>query len=99
VDVDLHLEPREPPETLFHGTTTAALESILETGLQRMKRHHVHLSADTETAHRVGSRHGKAVILRVDARSMSEAGFEFLRSDNGVWLVDEVPPQFLTVTV
>jgi putative RNA 2'-phosphotransferase len=67
VEVDLELEPREPPEVLYHGTTTAALESILETGLQRMKRHHVHLSPDTETAHRVGSRHGKAVILRVEA--------------------------------
>jgi putative RNA 2'-phosphotransferase len=85
----------EPPETLFHGTTEANLSSILESGLGRMKRHHVHLSADTETALRVGSRHGKAVILSVNAKAMSEAGFVFYRSDNGVWLTDAVPNGYL----
>ena len=95
VQVDLGLEPLEPPETLFHGTVEASLGSILESGLQRMKRHHVHLSADTETAYRVGSRHGKAVILSVGSGAMSEAGFLFYRSDNGVWLTDAVPAQFL----
>jgi putative RNA 2'-phosphotransferase len=95
VEVDLELTPREPPEILYHGTTTAALNSILETGLQRMKRHHVHLSVDTHTAQRIGSRHGKAVILRVKALEMRRAGHEFFCSDNGVWLVDEVPSAFL----
>jgi putative RNA 2'-phosphotransferase len=97
VEVDLQLEPREPPEILYHGTTTAALTSILETGLQRMKRHHVHLSPDTQTAHRVGSRHGKAVILRVKALEMQREGHTFYCSENGVWLVDEVPHTYLEV--
>jgi putative RNA 2'-phosphotransferase len=95
VQVDLGLEPLEPPETLFHGTTEANLSSILESGLQRMKRHHVHLSADTETAYRVGSRHGKAVILTVNSKAMSEAGFVFYRSENDVWLTEAVPAKFL----
>lgn len=96
VDIDLGLEALEPPELLFHGTTTAALERVLETGLQRMSRHHVHLSIDEETAQRVGSRHGQAVILRVAARAMHEAGHAFYRSDNGVWLTDSVLPAFLS---
>lgn len=96
VDVDLGLIALEPPELLFHGTTSAALDSVLTTGLQRMRRHHVHLSVDTETAQRVGSRHGQAVILRVAALTMHEAGHAFYRSDNGVWLTNHVPPAFLS---
>jgi putative RNA 2'-phosphotransferase len=95
--VDLELEPMEPPETLYHGTASANLTAILETGLVRMKRHHVHLSHDTETAHRVGSRHGKPVVLRVRARAMRDAGFVFYRSENGVWLADSVPAEYLNL--
>lgn len=96
VGVDLGLEALEPPAVLFHGTTSAALTSVLETGLQRMRRHHVHLSIDQATAQRVGSRHGTAVILRVAALSMHEAGHAFYRSANGVWLTDSVPPAFMS---
>ena len=95
--VDLELEPTEPPEALYHGTANTNLAAILETGLVRMKRHHVHLSHDTETAHRVGSRHGKPVVLRVNARAMREAGFVFYRSENGVWLTDSVPAEYLSL--
>ena len=67
VDVDPQLEEREPPEVLYHGTVERFLSSILEAGLVRGKRHHVHLSKDVETARKVGSRRGKPVILAVDA--------------------------------
>jgi hypothetical protein len=53
------------------------------------------LSADTETARRVGPRHGRPAILEVDADAMAKAGYIFYLSANGVWLVDEVPPGFL----
>jgi putative RNA 2'-phosphotransferase len=62
-NVELEFESLTPPETLYHGTATRFLPSILETGLQRMKRHHVHLSSDLETAAKVGTRHGKLVML------------------------------------
>jgi putative RNA 2'-phosphotransferase len=97
IAVDLGLTPLEPPKVLYHGTTQAALSSVLETGLQRMSRHHVHLSPDTQTALRVGSRHGKAVILQVAAGEMHQLGLAFFCSDNGVWLTDAVPPRFLQV--
>lgn len=95
--VDLELEPIEPPETLYHGTAKANLTAILETGLQRMNRHHVHLSHDTETAQRVGSRHRKPVVLRVNAKAMRDAGFVFYRSENGVWLTGTVPVEYLSL--
>ncbi len=97
VPVELGLTPLEPPEILFHGTTAQALTAILESGLERMQRHHVHLSAETQTAHKVGSRHGKAVILKVRALEMHRTGHKFYCSDNGVWLADVVPPRFLEV--
>jgi len=62
-----------------------------------MARHHVHLSIDTETARKVGSRHGKPVIFEINTAAMLAGGFEFFVSANGVWLVESVPPEFLKV--
>jgi putative RNA 2'-phosphotransferase len=97
VEVDLQLEASEPPAELFHGTAERNVAGILRAGLRKMARHHVHLSPDTETATRVGQRHGKPVVLVVDAAGMRAAGHLFYRSANGVWLVDEVPARFLRV--
>lgn len=96
VEVDLQLEEQAPPEFLYHGTVEHFLPSILMDGLKKGKRHHVHLSRDTETARKVGARRGKPVLLRVSAGAMHAAGFKFFRSANGVWLTDAVPPAFLT---
>jgi putative RNA 2'-phosphotransferase len=95
VDVALGLEPVAPPETLYHGTATRFLEAIRAEGLKAGSRQQVHLSADAATATAVGSRHGKPVVLRVAAGAMHAAGHAFFRADNGVWLTDYVPPQFL----
>jgi putative RNA 2'-phosphotransferase len=97
VEVDLQLEPKLPPSILYHGTGRQFIDSILETGLLKMSRHHVHLSQNIETATNVGARHGKPVVLIVDAAKMHEDGYVFYCSDNGVWLVDNVPPQYLKV--
>jgi putative RNA 2'-phosphotransferase len=95
VEVEIEFERKTPPAVLYHGTATRNVESILKNGLQRMKRHHVHLSVDVETARKVGMRYGKPVIFEIDTRAMLENGFEFFVSANGVWLVENVPPQFL----
>src|SRR5438046_3056130 len=49
VEVDLQLDEREPPEILFHGTVERFLASILNEGLKKGRRHHVHLSQDVAT--------------------------------------------------
>jgi putative RNA 2'-phosphotransferase len=97
VEVDLRLEPVAPPELLYHGTVARSLDSIREHGLLKGNRHHVHLSADPETANKVGARRGKPVILKVDSKAMAAAGHLFYRSANGVWLTDAVPPSFLAL--
>ena len=95
VPVELGLEPREPPDVLFHGTADRNLESIRSQGLLPGRRTHVHLSADEATAVNVGRRHGRPVVLRVRAGEMHRAGHAFHRSDNGVWLTAAVPPEHI----
>jgi putative RNA 2'-phosphotransferase len=95
VAVDLALVPEPPPETLFHGTVEKFLASIRLEGLRKGERHHVHLSPDLVTATKVGQRRGKPVILRIRAAEMAKAGHEFFLSENGVWLTDTVPPEFI----
>ena len=86
----------EPPAVLFHGTTERFLDAILEQGLQKRRRHHVHLSADVDTAANVGRRHGKPVVLVVQAARMHADGHLFFCSANGVWLTEAVPPKYLS---
>ena len=95
VEVDLQYPPQPPPEILYHGTATRFLTGIRENGLKRMGRHDVHLSAETKVTLQVGGRHGKPALLTIRAGDMHRAGFEFRCSANGVWLVSEVPPQFI----
>jgi putative RNA 2'-phosphotransferase len=95
IEIDLGYTAQTPPEVLYHGTATRFLDSIREAGLLKQDRHHVHLSADQATAHKVGERHGKPVVLQVKALEMSEQGLEFFISDNGVWLTDHVPVAFI----
>ncbi len=95
LEVDLQLEPGEPPAVLYHGTGRQAAEAIRKHGILKMKRHHVHLSPDVETARRVGARRGPPVVFEVDSGAMHADGFTFFRSANNVWLVDEVPPAYL----
>jgi len=95
VDIALGLAPQTPPERLYHGTATRFLESIRESGLHAGSRQHVHLSQDLATAEKVGSRHGKPVVLTVESGQMARDGHQFYLSDNGVWLTEAVPAKYL----
>lgn len=96
IEVDLDLPVAVPPNILYHGTTSRFLDSILRTGLQKQNRQHVHLSVTIETAQAVGSRHGKPVILTINAKAMHEAGFKFYLSENKVWLTETVPVEYIS---
>jgi putative RNA 2'-phosphotransferase len=95
IEVELGYEAQTPPEFLYHGTAIKFLQSIKNQGLSKQSRQHVHLSADGNTAKQVGSRHGSPVVLKVQAQKMHAQGFEFFQSENGVWLTDKVPVEFL----
>jgi putative RNA 2'-phosphotransferase len=59
----------------------------------------VHLSAETKVTIQVGARHGKPALLIIHAGDMHRGGHVFYLSANGVWLVDQVPPQFIEFPV
>lgn len=95
IPIDLDLEPREPPETLFHGTAERNVESIFQLGLKPKGRRFVHLSTDAHAAREVGSRHGEPAVLRIEARRMHETGHDFYQTEAGVWLTEHVPGEYL----
>ncbi|WP_402718406.1 RNA 2'-phosphotransferase [Janthinobacterium rivuli] len=93
--VDIALPPATPPAMLYHGTASRFVEAIRAGGLLPGSRNHVHLSSSRETAVAVGARHGKPVVLTVDAAAMRAQGHVFYVSDNGVWLTQAVPVAFI----
>jgi putative RNA 2'-phosphotransferase len=95
IEVDLQFNEQTPPDLLFHGTATRFMNLIEREGINKMSRQHVHLSADIRTAHSSGRRHEKSVILEVAAALMQTHGFKFFLSQNGVWLTESVPPDYL----
>ena len=95
IPVDVELEELEPPEILYHGTARRYGAAIVAQGLLKMSRLYVHLSSDVETAEKVGRRHGKPIIFRVESLRMFNDGYKFYRSVNGVWLTEHVPAKYL----
>lgn len=96
IDINLALEAIQPPEFLYHGTAEANISSILEKGIEKRTRQHVHLSADKETATKVGMRHGKPTILTIRTGKMHEDGLSFFQSANGVWLTEFIDPKYIS---
>ena len=94
INIDLGLKAEVPPFILYHGTGIKFLPFIMNQGIKKMNRQHVHLSIDMETANKVGSRHGKNTILEVKSRHMHTDGIKFYKSENGVWLTEFVNPKY-----
>jgi len=95
INVDLKLKPTIPPKILFHGTAEKNIASILENGLLKQNRNYVHLSADTDTAMKIGMRYGKPVVFKICALKMHKEGHLFYLSKNDIWLTEFVPAVFL----
>lgn len=95
IEIELGYTNQKPPEILYHGTGEKSVQSIVDTGLEKRSRQHVHLSSDIETAIKVGQRHGKPFVFKVLAEQMYNDNFQFFISDNGVWLTDNVPTKYL----
>ena len=96
INVDVELEEKTPPETLYHGTAERFSASIEREGLNPGTRLYVHLSLTPEAAKKVGQRHGRPIIYAVNSAEMAKSGYVFYLSANGVWLTERVPAEFLT---
>ena len=87
--------PVEPPDILYHGTGDKYVESIYQNGILHKGRQYVHLSSTIEMAKRVGERHGKPRIFKVNSQQMFKDGVVFYCSENGVWLTDFVDRKYI----
>lgn len=86
-----------PPEWLYHGTAPQALEGIRQQGLQPQGRQFVHLSLTRQDALTIGRRHSSdAVVVTVQARGAHDSGMLFYQASPTVFLVREVPLEFLS---
>ena len=90
-------ESTKPPEFLFHGTARRFLPSIQSKGLGPGDRQHVHLVEDEKAAEEVGRRHGEPVVITVKAREMHDQGYEFYKTESGIWLTKEVPVEYTII--
>lgn len=97
--VDICYSAEVPPVRLYHGTATKNLDSIKKHGLTNGNRQYVHLSETTDVAVEVGKRHGDPVVIAIDCKKMLAAGHQFYKAPNGVWLVWNVPTEFLLYSV
>lgn len=95
ISVDVELKENIPPNVLWHGTGEKYMSGIDKQGLVKKSRLYVHLSADAETAKKVGRRHGNPIIYKIAAKDMYNKGYKFYLSINGVWLTKFVPIEFL----
>jgi len=96
--VDVELKVKIPPKFLYHGTAFKNVKSIKKNGLSKMKRNHVHLSSDSDTALNVANRYCKndiPHIFKIDTYSMVVDKVKFYQSENGVWLVDFIDKKYL----
>jgi putative RNA 2'-phosphotransferase len=57
----------------------------------------VHLSQDKKSALAIGMRHGKPVVLKIEALRMYQQGFKFYLAENDVWLVKYVPVELMSL--
>lgn len=96
VNVDVELKETTPPDILYHGTAETTVPAIMKEGIIKGSRLHVHLSQTEETAVNVSKRHGKPVVLRINAKQMHEEGIKFYLSNNGVRLAEYVSPKYIT---
>ena len=95
IPVNVELKEKTPPDILYHGTATRFLENIKQQGIKSMSRLYVHLSKDQETAFKVGDRHGKSVVLIIDAKRMHNDGIKFYLSENNVWLTKYIDSKYI----
>jgi putative RNA 2'-phosphotransferase len=97
VAINAHWPQATPPSLLYHGTGSQYVDAIMQEGLQKRSRHHVHLSDNQLTALEIGRRHGKPVLLTIDTAAMLKDGCIFFITENNVWLTEEVKPQYLSL--
>ncbi len=96
LEVDLDLPTENIPDRLYYPVTEEEAAIVLEVGLRPTDRKKVHLSKTAEDARAAGSvRTPEPILLEVDARRARESGIVIKQAGKTVYLVDQVPAEFL----
>lgn len=97
LELDLDLPTDHIPDELYFPVTTEEAPIVLEVGLKPSDRRKVHLSKTAADARAAGAvRTPEPVILAVDARRARSEGIVIMQAGRTVYLVDQVPPTFLS---
>lgn len=82
----------EPVELCVHGTFTKFINSIKQSGLNKMSRTHIHMATGFPSDSQVisGARGSSEVFIIIDMEKALVDGIEFYRSANGVILTSGV---------
>jgi RNA:NAD 2''-phosphotransferase len=99
IELSLRLPVDNIPETLYYPVSEEECEAILEEGLFPTDRALVHLSRSFKDAVKAGSmRLDEPIILAIDTVGCIDAGIEIGRAAKTVFLCDQVPSEFISVT-
>mmetsp|Transcript_20806 Transcript_20806/g.38883 ORF Transcript_20806/g.38883 Transcript_20806/m.38883 type:complete len:193 (+) Transcript_20806:631-1209(+) len=105
IDADQLLERIEDPnqaKVCIHGTYLCHLDSIMKSGLQRMKRNHIHFAAGEVDDNQVisGMRTRCEVKIYINVEAMLRDGIPLYRSSNNVLLSPgPIPPKYFAKVV
>ncbi len=95
--MELGIDPVEPPETLYKGSSVAEVDEILKSGLKPVDRQYVHLSFEAGVAQRLaGHRQEPGAVIQVEARHAAADGIQFFDCGPTI-LAREIPPDFLSI--
>jgi putative RNA 2'-phosphotransferase len=90
----------EPPDQLFVAMPPARVAEARQKGLRPQGRQYVHLSKVREEALEIGRHHDpNASAVTVRAHDAHEQGIKFHRPTEGIFLVAQVPPEFLDIEI
>lgn len=96
LELELDLPTDNIPDRLYYPVTEEEVAIVLEVGLRPSDRKKVHLSKTAEDARAAGSvRTPQPIVLEVDARRAREGGIVIQQAGKTVFLVDQVPPDYL----
>ena len=87
------------PPKLYYQTTEEELEFINETGISPSDKTWVHLSLTYRQAYVAGLYHvDSPTIVEVDSEKLIESGRPIYRATSDVFVVKEIPPEFIVVS-
>ncbi|MBI3975213.1 MAG: RNA 2'-phosphotransferase [Armatimonadetes bacterium] len=90
--------PARPPEWLYVAVADAEIGDVAAGGLRPGQRQHVHLCQTPQEAARILERHQtRGQVITIFARRTHDRGVPFYQATDRLYLVSQVPPEFLVL--